>query len=316
MASIPVQTILEMLDDESVQIIGSAERVVTKPRPIHEAEAETDITFCNRSDETALELMSASGAGVILCLPLEGLEPLAAHKTLIVTQNPRLHFLRIVQHFFVPPKPQGIHPSAVIDPEAVIDPTAYIGPLTYVGKSEIGSNSVIMGHVYIYDDVKIGRNVTIHAGTVIGADGFGYERNAEGELEKFPHVGGVVIEDDVEIGSNTSIDRGTLGNTILRTGSKIDNLVHIAHNVVVGRHAVVIAHALIGGSTIIGDQAWIAPCACVRDKLTIGQSSIVGLGAVVVKDVADNVTVMGNPAYPSDDYRKMLKVLKQQADVG
>jgi UDP-3-O-[3-hydroxymyristoyl] glucosamine N-acyltransferase len=155
--------------------------------------------------------------------------------------------------------------------------------------------------------------VIIHAGTVIGADGFGYERNDGGELEKFPHLGHVVLEDNVEVGSNTCIDRGTLGDTIIREGAKIDNLVHIAHNVVVGRHAVVIAHAMIGGSTRIGDYAWVAPCACVRDVVSIGDRAMIGLGAVVVRDVPDGATVMGIPARPVDEYKKILEASKRAA---
>lgn len=146
---------------------------------------------------------------------------------------------------------------------------------------------------------------------MIGADGFGYQRNESGELEKFPHLGGVVIEDNVEIGSNTCIDRGTLGDTIIREGSKIDNLVHIAHNVIVGRHAIVIAHSMVGGSVRIGDYAWVSPSACLRDVISIGDRSTVGLGAVVVKDVPDGGTVMGTPARPAEEYKAYLKALEK-----
>src|SRR5690606_230154 len=124
------------------------------------------------------------------------------------------------------------------------------------------------------------RNVTINAGTVIGAEGFGYQRNENGEFEKFPHIGGVIINDNVDVGSNTSIDRGALGNTIIGEGAKIDNLVHIAHNVKVGKHAAVIAHAMIGGSSVIGDYSWVAPNSAIRDQISIGNRVTVGLGAV------------------------------------
>jgi UDP-3-O-[3-hydroxymyristoyl] glucosamine N-acyltransferase len=153
--------------------------------------------------------------------------------------------------------------------------------------------------------------VIIHAGTVIGADGFGYERNEDGTFEKFPHLGGVVIEDDVEIGANACIDRGTLAPTRIREGAKIDNLVHIAHNVDVGRHAAVIAHAMIGGGTRIGDYGWVAPCACLRDGIVIGTRSTVGLGAVVTKSIGDDATVMGAPARGASEYKASLDAIKR-----
>ena len=306
--------ILEDMGSEFVQVIGDTDRIVKRPAPIHEAGADSEITFCNRSGEEGLKLIRATRAWVVVCLPIDGL--VDTGKTLLVTETPRLTFVRIVQQYFAPPRPQGIHPTAVIEPTARIHPTAYVGPFTVVGADcEIGANTVIYGHVYLYAGMRIGRSVIIHAGTVIGADGFGYERNMEGDFEKFPHVGGVIIEDEVEIGSNTSIDRGTLGNTIIRKGAKIDNLVHIAHNVVVGRSAVVIAHAMIGGSTVIGDHAWVAPTASVRDKLTLGEHSMVGLGAVVVRNVPDSTTVMGNPAYTQEDFKQMLAALKKLAGI-
>ncbi len=217
---------------------------------------------------------------------------------MIVVEEPRLSFLRLVNALFAPPKPTGIHPTAVISPDAEIASNVYVGPFTYVGKCKIEEGSLIYGHVYIYDNTRIGRNVIIHAGTVIGSDGFGYHRNKDGILEKFSHIGGVIIEDEVEIGSNVSIDRGTLGNTVIHNGAKIDNLVHIAHNVVIGKHTAVISHAMIGGSTQVGRYSWIAPCACLRDGISIGDKTMVGMGSVVAKDVPDNATVMGVPAKP------------------
>jgi UDP-3-O-[3-hydroxymyristoyl] glucosamine N-acyltransferase len=151
----------------------------------------------------------------------------------------------------------------------------------------------------------------IHAGSVIGADGFGYSRNDDGELEKFPHIGSVVIEDRVEIGSNTSVDRGTLSNTVIREGAKIDNFVHVAHNVVIGKHAAVIAHAMIGGSTEIGDYGWIAPSAALMNGLHIGKGATVGLGAVVTKNIPDNETWAGVPAMPLKEFVAIQKKMKE-----
>jgi len=146
---------------------------------------------------------------------------------------------------------------------------------------------------------------------VIGADGFGYQRNDKGEFEKFPHIGGVVIKDNVEIGSNTSIDRGALGNTIIEEGAKIDNLVHIAHNVKVGKHSAVIANSMIGGSTIIGDYSWVAPSVCMRDQISTGNNVTIGLGAVVLKSIPEGETWTGSPAKPLAEFLELQKKLKK-----
>lgn len=315
MQPIELGKILEFLEDVVVTVVGPMERVVTYAAPIHEAQDELAITFSKRADAKSLELIRSTRAGVVLCpteIPVG--EFADTGKTLVAVAAPRLSFLRLVQAYFANPKPRGIHPTTVIDPQAKIEDDVYIGPFTYVGgECEIGKGTVIYGHVHIYPNTQIGRNVIVHAGTVIGADGFGYHRNEDGELEKFPHIGGVIIGDNVEIGANTCIDRGALGNTIIHEGAKIDNLVHVAHNVVVGHHAAVIAHAMVGGSTQIGDQAWIAPCACLRNGISIGDGSVVGLGAVVVKDVADDMTVMGVPARPDGEYKAFLRKMKEMA---
>lgn len=294
--TVPLSAVLEAIG-MPYRLTGDADRVVSGALPISAADAAA-VTFCSKTGDVALEMMRNTAAGVILCGEREELGTLSAGgKTFVAVADPRLAFLRVVGRLFARPVAPGIHPTASIDPAAEIGARVHIGPFTHVAaECSVGEGTVIHGHVFVYAKTVIGRNVTIHAGTVIGADGYGYQRNERGELEKFPHIGGVVIEDDVEIGSNTSIDRGTLGNTILKQGARIDNLVHIAHNVVVGRNAAVIAHAMVGGSTVIGDEAWIAPSAVLRDGLTIGAKAVVGLGAVVLEDVPEGATVIGNPA--------------------
>ena len=300
-----------------MRIVGPEERTVTHPASIREAQDELAITFCSKSAKTPLELIRSTNANVVICADGRFVDELAhSGKTLVAVKNPRLSFIHVVQAFFAEPKLRGRHPTATIDPNARIHPDTYIGPFAYIGNCEIAEGATIHSHVSVHSGTRIGRNVVIHSGTVIGADGFGYERNEEGKLEKFPHMGGVIIEDDVEIGANTCIDRGTMGNTIIRKGSKIDNLVHIAHNVTVGRNTAIIAHAMIGGSARIGDFAWIAPCACIRDTVSVGDRAMVGLGAVVVKDVPDDTTVMGVPARPAEEYKRILKAIRQSAGTG
>lgn len=292
------QDVIALLEGEILSVFGDMRRSFRHPRSLSEAD-EQSLTFCRNPDSA---LSSCPAAVVITTTAAPDYKGGA---TLIRVAEPRLAFIRVLQSLFAPVRPSGIHPSAIIDSTAQIATDVYVGAHAVVGRCLIAAGCVIHAGVILYDNVRIGRNVTINSGTVIGADGFGYERNDAGEMEKFPHFGGVLIEDDVEIGSNTSIDRGTLGDTKLLQGAKIDNQVHIAHNVVVGRHAVVIAQAMIGGSVMIGDEAWIAPSACIRNGIRIGARATVGLGAVVVKDVPDGTTVMGSPARNAAEFKAL-----------
>ncbi|MDP9203657.1 MAG: UDP-3-O-(3-hydroxymyristoyl)glucosamine N-acyltransferase [Gemmatimonadota bacterium] len=318
LASIPasygVERIIAAIGESVRDVIGSRDRSINHPSPIGMAEGDA-ITFCTATGTRAAELLGSTHAGVVICSPeISATQLPQLRSTLITTDQPRLAFIRVVADLFANEAPRGVHPTAVIDSSVRLPSAIYVGPLTTIGpKCSIGNGTVIHGGVHIYSDTQIGANVTIHAGTVIGADGFGYQRNDDGRLEKFPHLGGVIIEDDVEIGANTCIDRGTLEPTLIREGAKIDNLVHIAHNVDVGRHAAVIAHAMVGGGTRIGDYGWVAPCACLRDGISIGAKATVGLGAVVTRDVPDRATVMGSPARDAAEYRATLEALKNLA---
>jgi UDP-3-O-[3-hydroxymyristoyl] glucosamine N-acyltransferase len=311
MTDLTVAQILEPIHGSVRAVHGPTDRVVTRVAPIEMAGSDA-LAFCSRPAPGCNSLMEQSGALIILCGEAQLNDTtLALGKTLIVVPDPRLSMLRIVDRYFARPRPEpGIHPSAHVDPRAEIADSATVGPLAYVGHASIGDGSVLQGHVYVGDGVKVGRHVTIQAGAVIGADGFGYHRNEHGDLERFPHLGGVIIEDDVEVGACSCVDRGALGDTILRQGCKIDNLVHIAHNVTIGRQALVIAHAMIGGSAEVGDRAWVAPSAVVRDGIQVGAGATVGMAALVVKNVPDGAVVMGAPARPADEYKELLAALR------
>ena len=183
--------------------------------------------------------------------------------------------------------------------EPVIHPTARIGKNVVLGSGvRIGADTVIFHNAVIGDEVEIGARCVVKSCAVIGEYGFGFERDALGKAVRLPHIGTVVIGDDVEVGSLTTVCRGTLGDTVLRNGCKIDDHVHISHNVDVGEDAFVIACAEVSGGVKIGPRAWIAPNASILNQLTIGAGAIVGLGGVVVKSVPDGVVVAGNPAKP------------------
>jgi UDP-3-O-[3-hydroxymyristoyl] glucosamine N-acyltransferase len=186
---------------------------------------------------------------------------------------------------------------ATIDASASIGERNYIGPYVVIDRNVvIGSDCILEPFVHLKANTQIGDRVKIKSGTVIGGSGFGYVQQPDKHWENFPHFGKVIIEDDVHIGSNTCIDRGALGDTILRKGAKIDNLVHIAHNVVIGENSLIIANAMVGGSTEVAENVWVAPSSALRNGIHIGPNSVIGMGAVVTKNVAEGITVAGNPA--------------------
>ncbi len=306
-----VKDIIDCIKDD-YNLIGDTEgKYFTNVKPVNEAD-EDSLVWIKGAKDNKRELLQQTKSKIIICdetLTIE--EEFLMEKCFIVVNNPKLVFIRVVENLFVREKQCGIHPTAVVDPEAEIHPSAYIGAFTFVGKSKIGENTYIYGHCFIYDGVAIGKNVTIHAGTVIGSDGFGYSRNEKYEFEKFPHVGGIIIEDNVEIGSNTSIDRGALGNTLIKEGTKIDNLVHIGHNCIIGRHCAIIANTMLGGSVEIKDYSWVAPSASILNQLKIGEKVTVGMGAVVTKSVPDGETWTGVPAKHLKEFADIQKAIKK-----
>ena len=216
--------------------------------------------------------------------------PLARYTTM-QSSEPRLDFIKAlvllkdkIGFSFNDAEP-NIHPSAQIGQHVVIEKGVVIG-----------EGSVIGHHVVIRRGTEIGKFCHVQSGAVIGEDGYGFEQDTQGIPLRMVHLGGVQIKNNVHVGANTTICQGTLSPTIIEDDVKIDNLVHIAHNCHIKARAMIIACAEISGSVIVGEDAWIAPGTSIRQKLTIGAGSLVGLGAVVVKDVRDKTVVLGNPA--------------------
>jgi len=272
----------------------------------------------------SLELAAASQAGCIL-VP-EGC--FLTGRTTISVPNPKLSFVRAAQVLSPPRKlPPGIHPTAVVAPDArlgedvvispyvVIESGVDVGPGTYLGVgvclgegAKIGSQCVLYPRVSVYPGARIGNRVILHSGVVIGSDGFGYVF-AEGHYEKFPQRGEVIIEDDVEIGSNSTVDRGSLGVTVIGQGSKIDNLVQIAHNVRVGRHCVIAAQTGISGSAEIGDYAVMGGQVGVADHIRIEEGAMIGGQAGIFRTIRKGTKVWGTPARPLDEFKKVYAEL-------
>ena len=252
------------------------------------------LCFLKTFDLDSVNEILAARASVILTPPIrDSYEINYGKTTLIVSENPRLAFCLIYQAL----RMAGMKLTLDRNYETSISKHATVSSRAYIEDGvSIGAGSYISPGVVLLSGTRLGKNVSIGPNTVIGYEGFGYERIPAGGVIEFPHVGGVVIEDNVKIGANTCIDRGSLGDTIIRTGARIDNLVHVAHNVVIGEETFVIATAILCGSVTIGPRAWVAPNASVREGLVIGKDAVIGLGAVVTKDVEDGETVIGNPA--------------------
>jgi UDP-3-O-[3-hydroxymyristoyl] glucosamine N-acyltransferase len=300
------------------EIIGDAGVQITGVAGIKEAE-DGDITFL--ANPKYAPLINTTRASAIIA----DYDCKAALKPIIRTQNPSLAFAKIIS-FFTPEeqiKPVSVHKSAVIGkgvslgknvgigPYAVIEDEVSLGDNStiysgvFIGHhTKIGSCALIYPNVSIRERVSIGNNVIIHSGTVIGSDGFGYVA-VEGKHRKIPQRGIVEIADDVEIGANVTIDRARFAKTIIGRGTKIDNLVHIAHNVTVGEDSLIIAQAGISGSTIIGNNVIIAGQAGLVGHIKIGDGAVLAAQAGVTKSVPENTMVSG---YPARKHENALRV--------
>jgi len=219
-------------------------------------------------------------------------------QVVVATEQPRVSFAAILHKLFLKRPEPGVHPTAIVHPEASMGSHVHIGAYAVIGKCRIGNDATILSHCVLHDGVQVGDRVVIKNHTTIGSDGFGYVRLFDGRNIRFPHLGGVILGDDVEIGANCCVDRGTLGDTVLGQGTKLDNLVHIAHNVRTGTNCMITAGTTVAGSTEFGNDCWIAPAACFRDGLHIASGVTVGLGAVVARSLEEPGVYLGNPARP------------------
>jgi len=309
----------EVLGDGSLQISGFAPASVARPGDLTFAENQAYFAAAEQSLASAIIVADAF---------------VSEKKTLIRVANARVGLARTLPIFFPPEQfPQGIHPSAVIDPTAAIDSTAHVGPNCVIGprvivgarsalmggnhlmrESQIGEDVCLFPNVVTYPRTQIGHRVTIHAGTVIGSDGYGYVLD-EGRHRKVLQLGNVVIQDDVEIGANTAIDRGMLGSTIIGEGSKLDNLVHVAHNVVIGRHCIITGQVGFAGSTRLGDYVVIAAQSGISDHLKIGNQVTIGAKSGVMRDIADGGKVLGYPAVPDKQAKRQIIAIQQLPEV-
>jgi len=294
------------------ELAGNGEVVVSRLRGIQDA-APGDITFVARAQYAAAA--RATRASVIL-VGRDWAESLP--QTLIRVSDPSAAFQRLAEAVAPPPVKfaPGVHPAAVvaadaklgrdvsIQPYAVIESGAVIGDRTVIGAhgyvghdARIGADCLLWPRVVVRDHCIIGNRVILHPGVVIGADGFGYTQGPKGH-EKVPQLGIVEIEDDVEIGANTTVDRARFDRTLIKQGAKIDNLVQIAHNVVIGRHAIICAQVGVSGSSTVGDGAVLAGQVGIADHVRIGDGAIILAQSGIPRDVPAKEKMFGYPARP------------------
>jgi UDP-3-O-[3-hydroxymyristoyl] glucosamine N-acyltransferase len=247
----------------------------------------------------------------------------------IVTTEPYAGWARVAALFHpVPPISPGIHPTAIVAESAKVDPTAEVGPLSIIEaaaeigpRCRIGPCAAVGSGVVIGRDCRIGAHVSlshallgdrvcIHPGARIGQEGFGFASTKTGFLT-VPQLGRAIVEDDVEIGANTTIDRGSAQDTIIGAGSRLDNLVQIGHNVVLGRCCVIVAQVGISGSTVLGDFVRVGGQAAMAGHLSIGQGAQIGAQAGVISDLASGAIVLGSPAQPKQDFFRQVATLKR-----
>lgn len=318
------KTVAELAARVNGKISGNAQLLIKGVAPIKEAQAD-EITFL--SNPKYVKELKNSRAGAIILSP----HITISDKTSIICDNPYLAFAQILEVYYpsFTSIPQGVNPLAVVSPRAILGAKVAVGPYVvieegtsignnsviypgvYIGKGvKIGSNALIYANVSIREKVVIGDNVIIHAGAVIGSDGFGFVPQ-DGKHYKIPQVGSVKIGDEVEIGANVTIDRGTLGNTRIGNGTKIDNLVQIAHNVQIGKNCLIVAQVGISGSTVIEDDVTVAGQAGIIGHIKIGKGSIIAAQAGVTKDVADGQCVSGYPAQSHHLARKLNAELQR-----
>lgn len=226
-------------------------------------------------------------------------------KPAILVSNPRLALAKILALFSSPCEIAiGIHKSAAVDKSAKIGKNTRIGAFVYVGPSaKIGDNSIIYPNVSIYGGAIIGKNCIIHSGVSIGMDGFGFVP-FEGRFEKIPQIGKVVIEDNVEIYSNTCVARGTIGNTIIRKGTKIDNLTQVAHNCEIGENCAIVSFVGLSGSTKLGNNVSVGGQVGTSGHLSVGDNTVVMARSGITKNIPANSIVSG---FPAQDHKKEME---------
>lgn len=287
--------ISEIIKELALEIVPQEDIPIYDVKPLYDYRSFTRNTISWVSQDN-VNVIPRIGCGVLICP--ENIIP-SGHNNVILLRvsNPRFAFLKMVSQFFDKSKEPHVSTRSIIHSSVQIGQGVLIGDNVVIEKNciigdkcVIGHNTVIMANSVIDDDVIIGSNCTI------GGVGFGYEKDQNDSYVRVPHVGNVKLERNVEVGNNVCIDRAVLGSTVLKENVKVDNLVHIAHGVKVGRNSLIIANTMIAGSVEIGENTWVSPSSNILNKVNIGSNALVGMGALVLKNVESDTIVAGVPA--------------------
>lgn len=323
------KTLDELANYVGGRVIGDGAAIIHQVAPIDEA-APGDITFLSNPRYQRF-LAHCRASAVIVGPGVVGAGQHGAQLNFIEAADPYVAFAKIFQLFCPAPQFSGeVSPRAFVDPSAIMGEDVTIHPHAFVGRRvRIGKGSVVFPGVFLGDDAQVGVDcmlypnvvvreacrlgdrVILHAGVVIGSDGFGYAGSADQRV-KIPQAGIVVIEDDVEIGANTTVDRATLGRTVIARGAKIDNLVQIAHNVIVGESSVIAAQAGIAGSTRLGKNVTLAGQVGVVNHIEIGDGAVIGPQSGIPQSVPAGAVLSGGiAAAPHHEWLKVMALLPQ-----
>ncbi|MGB1295835.1 MAG: UDP-3-O-(3-hydroxymyristoyl)glucosamine N-acyltransferase [Flavobacteriales bacterium] len=314
--TIPVKQIIEHYKNHNFPIHNTDKKAldfdIRSPRSIQTAKKHHISFIGKKFINSYVDLVTQSEAEIIFIDQTFEIDQLPESKIYISTENPKQEMIDFSKHFLgfqQKATSTNIHPKATIHESVKIGVNVTIAPNVVIEEDveigdycTIGTGTVLKANTILKNCVEIGSN------NVIGGAGFGYVQNKETKVyEQFPHFGSVIIHSNVAIGNNNCIDRGALSDTIIYEGVKIDNLVHIAHNVEIGENTLVIAQSMVAGSVKIGENCWIAPHACINNNLSVGNNVTIGLASSVFRSVPDNETVVGSPAMNIKDYSKITR---------
>ncbi len=300
------RTIAELAATIGAEVVGDGSAVVTGVNTLEDA-GPGQVSFL-ANDRYAPQLDTTRATAVIVgpkAKPTDRLVLLRAKDPYLAYQKALVAIHGFRRHPFA-----GVHPRAFVDPSAAVGPGTVIYPGAYVGpETRVGADCVIYPNAVIYDRCVVGDRVILHAGSVIGADGFGYATSG-GVHHKIPHVGNVVLGDDVEVGANATVDRAALGSTTVGAGSKIDNLATLGHNVKAGVGCLVVAQAGVAGSTTLGDYVVLGGQAGLAGHITLGDQVMVGAQCGVIGDVEAKQIVHGSPHMPYKEAKRAYTLLR------
>ena len=308
-------------------VIGDASLEITDVRSIETAE-EGHITFA--AEKRFFDKLKQSNASAVL---VDGEKELDMSQ--VVCPRPMLAFARLLDHFHPQRRPKpGIHPTVILGENVILGKRVTLSPLVFIGDNVrigddvvvypgvviedncvLGNHTVIHSNVTLCSDSIIGNHVVLHAGVVVGADGFGYTMDEKERHVKINQIGNVVIKDNVEVGANSCIDRAAMGTTLVKEGTKIDNLVQIAHNCTIGEHSILVAQVGIAGSSKLGHHVVLAGQAGISDHVVVGDQVTLAAKTGALRDLDSNSAYGGFPAIPFNAWKRSVTVLPKLPDL-